>query len=298
MGLIMNFLDDENRVKSWPSKKSKKIEVLKYIASKFEEDKVYTEKEVNNIIDQWHTFQDYFMLRRGMIDYKLLGRTRTGSEYWKLKMSRSPSEMIIMYENQINELMKKYGVREMRVFGSIARGEDTEKSDADFIVDMPTGGLLTYGELKYALENLLDRPIDMLTFSSLDKDVLEHFKRKSMDIFELKKNHRLQEDEHMDKVQMNLKSMLWVIERILDMTHVTEQEFMENTVLKDAVTRNVQLLGQVASQIPNDFNGMILQHCIPLRDALFMNVDYTMLWKTVVDELKPLKQSIQNYLKK
>lgn len=85
MESIKNFLDDKNRVKIWPSKRLKKIEVLKYVASKFEIDKIYTEKEVNSIIDAWHTFEDYFMLRRGMIDYKLLGRTRTGSEYWKIE---------------------------------------------------------------------------------------------------------------------------------------------------------------------------------------------------------------------
>lgn len=296
MRSIKSFLDDKNRVKSWPSKKAKKIEVLKYIASKFEVDRVYAEKEVNSIIDQWHTFQDYFMLRRGMIDYKLLGRTRNGSEYWR--MNRRPSEMLIMCEYEINDLMKKYDVCEIRVFGSIARGEDTEKSDVDLIVDMPGNSLMAYGGLKHDLENLLEKPLDMLTFSSLDEAVLAHFIRNSISISELKAGTRLVGDEKIDKIQMNLKGMIWVIDRILDMTHVTEKEFMENTVLKDAVTRNMQLLGQVASQIPNDFNGMALQHCIPLRDALFMNVDYAMLWKTVVDDLKPLKESFENYLKK
>lgn len=85
MSKIKNFLDDEGRVAKWPAKYRKKIEVAKYIADKFEEDRFYTEKEVNVIINQWHIFGDYFMLRREMIEYGVLARERDGSKYWKVK---------------------------------------------------------------------------------------------------------------------------------------------------------------------------------------------------------------------
>lgn len=85
MSKFKNFLDVEGRIKKWPAKNSLKIEVVKYIADKFEEDRFYSEKEVNDIINQWHTYDDYFMLRRGMIEYKLLARERDGSKYWKVK---------------------------------------------------------------------------------------------------------------------------------------------------------------------------------------------------------------------
>ncbi len=85
MSKLINFLDDEGRVKAWPSKKAMKMEVLSYIADKFEKDCFYSEKEVNHLIEEWHTFEDYFIFRRGMIDHKMLGRTRNGSQYWKIK---------------------------------------------------------------------------------------------------------------------------------------------------------------------------------------------------------------------
>lgn len=85
MSIIKNFLDDQGRVTKWPAKQNKKIEVVKYIASKFEDGRVYSEKEVNEIIDKWHTYGDYFMLRRGLIEYRLLDRTRNGSQYWKIE---------------------------------------------------------------------------------------------------------------------------------------------------------------------------------------------------------------------
>ncbi len=80
---IKPFLNEEGKIIVWPSKLAKKLGVLSYLADKFEEGRDYSEKEVNAIIDEWHTFGDYFMLRRGMVDYKLLNRTSDGSRYWK-----------------------------------------------------------------------------------------------------------------------------------------------------------------------------------------------------------------------
>lgn len=82
---IERFLDDKNRIKVWPSKYSMKINVLEYLSTKFDYERTYTEKEVNAIINIWHTFGDYFLLRRGLVDYKLLGRTRNGASYWREK---------------------------------------------------------------------------------------------------------------------------------------------------------------------------------------------------------------------
>lgn len=80
---ITQFLDSDGKIKIWPSKLDKKKEILIYLATKFENDRVYTEKQVNAIIIDWHTFGDYFMLRRGLVDYGFILRTTNGSKYWK-----------------------------------------------------------------------------------------------------------------------------------------------------------------------------------------------------------------------
>jgi len=85
MRSIAMFLDDEGKIKQLPSKGGAKRAVLAYLATKFSCDKDYTQKEVNAIIDNWHTFGDYFLLRRELIDYQFLGRERDGSRYWKEK---------------------------------------------------------------------------------------------------------------------------------------------------------------------------------------------------------------------
>lgn len=80
---ISRFLDEKGRIKIWPSKMDMKESILCYLAEKFEFNKTYTEKEVNNIIQEWHSFNDYFILRRSLIDCGLLSRTRNGASYWR-----------------------------------------------------------------------------------------------------------------------------------------------------------------------------------------------------------------------
>ena len=80
---IDRFLDTEGKIKQLPQKVMIKKEVLAYLALKFEFDIDYTEKEVNEIIKTWHTFNDYFLLRRELIDYRFISRTTDGSRYWK-----------------------------------------------------------------------------------------------------------------------------------------------------------------------------------------------------------------------
>ena len=87
MNRIQRFLDEEGRVKTWASKSTTKLEILQYVAEKFEKDRIYTEKEVNAIIDRWHTFGDYFLIRRELVDHSLLARTTNGAQYWVAKQA-------------------------------------------------------------------------------------------------------------------------------------------------------------------------------------------------------------------
>lgn len=80
---IENYLDDQGRIKQWPSKMAMKIKVLTYLSTKFDDGVQYTESEVNELLKKWHTFNDYFILRRGLIDAGLLKRHVDGSRYWK-----------------------------------------------------------------------------------------------------------------------------------------------------------------------------------------------------------------------
>ncbi len=82
---ISMFLDEKGKIKQMPTKLVKRKAVLAYLSTKFSSEIDYTEKEVNSIIIMWHTFGDYFILRRELVDYKFLCRTLNCARYWKEK---------------------------------------------------------------------------------------------------------------------------------------------------------------------------------------------------------------------
>lgn len=71
-------------------------------------------------------------------------------------------------QQDVLRLAAKYGALNVRVFGSVARGEADEQSDIDFLVDMEPGrSLLDLGGLQAELEALMGRPVDVVTEKGL-----------------------------------------------------------------------------------------------------------------------------------
>jgi hypothetical protein len=84
---LKGFLDNNSKLKSWPSRKqkAKQLLALEYLASKFEAGREYSEKEVNKILNQHHTFGDPALLRRELYMKGFFNRTPDGSKYWLQK---------------------------------------------------------------------------------------------------------------------------------------------------------------------------------------------------------------------
>ena len=65
---------------------------------------------------------------------------------------------------EILAVARARGASRVRVFGSVARGDDSPSSDVDFLVELePTGSLLDLGGLVMDLRDLLDREVDVVT---------------------------------------------------------------------------------------------------------------------------------------
>ena len=70
--------------------------------------------------------------------------------------------------NEILEIARARGASRVRVFGSVARGDATESSDVDFLVDLEAGrGLLDLGGLLMELRDLLGCKVDVTTEAGL-----------------------------------------------------------------------------------------------------------------------------------
>lgn len=73
-------------------------------------------------------------------------------------------------KNKVIPILEKYRIPDMYLFGSYARGNATEDSDIDFLIDT-TGtdltSLLRLGALYCDLEETFQKPIDLITVGAI-----------------------------------------------------------------------------------------------------------------------------------
>lgn len=76
---------EKDQITRWPKKPTDKEFVITFLGTKFENNHIYSEKDVNGIIENHHLFEDTTLLRRELVSRKILSRHDDGSEYWKVK---------------------------------------------------------------------------------------------------------------------------------------------------------------------------------------------------------------------
>ncbi|WP_431926690.1 nucleotidyltransferase family protein [Amycolatopsis tucumanensis] len=80
--------------------------------------------------------------------------------------------MLARYRKEVLALAHTHKARNVRVFGSVARGEDDEGSDIDLLVDLAPGAdLVDLAALGVELERLLGYPVDIVPARMLKRDV-------------------------------------------------------------------------------------------------------------------------------
>lgn len=79
--ILRSFLNADGKLTAFPAKRKMKIFALFYLAEKIEEDRDYTERQINDLLISWHTFADPATLRRELYDYGFLDRSPDGRVY-------------------------------------------------------------------------------------------------------------------------------------------------------------------------------------------------------------------------
>ena len=81
---------------------------------------------------------------------------------------------LVFYRQTIDVMLKQHGARNAYVFGSVARGTDTEKSDIDIVVDFDAErfGLIPLSRLAEDLSTLLGETVHVAARSLLKSAVL------------------------------------------------------------------------------------------------------------------------------
>jgi predicted nucleotidyltransferase len=81
----------------------------------------------------------------------------------------------------IFKLAERYGVYDVRVFGSVARGDSNERSDIDLLVKVRPGrSLFDVGGFLMDVQDLLGCKVDVLTDDSLKPRIRERVLREAV----------------------------------------------------------------------------------------------------------------------
>ncbi len=80
----------------------------------------------------------------------------------------------------------KYGAYNVRIFGSVARGEADSDSDVDFLVEMEAErSLFDLGGLLMELQTLLDCPVDVVTEKGLRPRIREQVLNEALTLWDV-----------------------------------------------------------------------------------------------------------------
>jgi len=91
------------------------------------------------------------------------------------------SELLKHKRDEILRIASRHGAHNVRVIGSVARGEETDESDIDLLVDLDSGrSLLDHAALMLELEGILERKVDVATERGLKPRVRERILREAV----------------------------------------------------------------------------------------------------------------------
>ena len=80
---LKNFVDAAGRLKQWPGKQKLQLLAIRALAEAIPAGQRFTEREINDRLNQQHTFGDPTLLRRLLCDLGYLARTSDGAAYWR-----------------------------------------------------------------------------------------------------------------------------------------------------------------------------------------------------------------------
>jgi hypothetical protein len=81
---VLRAFDVQGRLLRWPHKRAEQVLALWCLWMAFDGKRRYSEREVNEVLNLHHAFGDHCLLRRELVEAKLLTRTPGGAEYRKL----------------------------------------------------------------------------------------------------------------------------------------------------------------------------------------------------------------------
>ncbi|HWA19539.1 MAG TPA: DUF2087 domain-containing protein [Devosia sp.] len=89
------YFGADGRLKSWPARTNLQALCLWVFWSRLPRGTSFSEIGISELLDGWHDFGDRALLRREMVDHRLVQRTPNGSDYRRIEQ-KPPAELAVM----------------------------------------------------------------------------------------------------------------------------------------------------------------------------------------------------------
>ena len=84
------YFDDGGILTNWPSRLAHQTLTQWVFWSRIPRGHTYTEREISALIREWHDFGDHALIRRAMVDARMLERNQSGREYRRIEQVPPP----------------------------------------------------------------------------------------------------------------------------------------------------------------------------------------------------------------
>lgn len=195
---------------------------------------------------------------------------------------------------------RSLGVTRVRVFGSVARGEATDLSDVDLLLDLQEGsGLLRLMAAKDLFEDVLGTRIDAITERAIKPQLRRGILTDAVDILNVpdrpRRTHRRK------RWRWRIFDLLDAIDRIADYVAPHNlQSFKQDDMAVDAVLHSMARLGETTKFIPQsqqdhhpDIPWVLLRDIRNLVSHDYFGIDRDLVWQTARFELPKLRPLLQ-----
>ncbi len=87
---LARYFDADGVMTSWPARTNHQSLAMWVMWSRLPPRQQFSEIQISELLDLWHGFGDRALLRRSMVDGKLVERTRDGRAYWRVEREPPP----------------------------------------------------------------------------------------------------------------------------------------------------------------------------------------------------------------